>query len=91
MDCVPSSLGGTGVCRSRAGPIRLLGRRWAGHRQAGAANVAGGNIRNIALHAAFLAADTGEPVRMFHLLRAARSEYAKLEKSLTEAEIAQWM
>jgi hypothetical protein len=54
-------------------------------------NVAGGNIRNIALHAAFLAADTGEPVRMFHLLRAARSEYAKLEKSLTEAEIAQWV
>jgi ATPase family associated with various cellular activities (AAA) len=54
-------------------------------------NVAGGNIRNIALHAAFLAADTGEPVRMFHLLRAARSEYAKLEKPLSEAEVAQWI
>ncbi|MGH6611940.1 MAG: ATP-binding protein, partial [Burkholderiaceae bacterium] len=47
-------------------------------------NVAGGNIRNIALNAAFLAADTGGPVRMMHLLRAARSEYAKLEKPLTE-------
>jgi hypothetical protein len=54
-------------------------------------NVAGGNIRNIALHAAFLAADTDEPVRMFHLLRAARSEYAKLEKSLSPTEIAQWV
>jgi hypothetical protein len=53
-------------------------------------NVAGGNIRNIALNAAFLAADAGEPVRMTHLLRAAHSEYAKLEKPLTEAEIGGW-
>jgi hypothetical protein len=53
-------------------------------------NVAGGNIRNIALNAAFLAADAGEPVRMGHLLRAARSEYAKLEKPLTGAEVGGW-
>ena len=54
-------------------------------------NVAGGNIRNIALNAAFIAADAGEPVRMNHLLRAARSEYAKLEKTLNEAEISGWV
>jgi len=53
-------------------------------------NVAGGNIRNIALNAAFLAADADKPVRMTHLLRAARGEYAKLEKSLTDAEIGGW-
>jgi hypothetical protein len=53
-------------------------------------NVAGGNIRNIALNAAFLAADVGQPVRMTHLLRAARAEYAKLERPLTEAEIGGW-
>ncbi len=53
-------------------------------------NVAGGNIRNIALNAAFLAADAGEPVCMAHLLRAARGEYVKLEKPLTEAEIGGW-
>jgi hypothetical protein len=53
-------------------------------------NVSGGNIRNIALHAAFLAADEGEPVRMTHLLRAAYTEYAKLEKSFTAAEIGGW-
>lgn len=53
-------------------------------------NVAGGNIRNIALNAAFLAADAGEPVSMAHLIQAARSEYAKLEKPLTEAEIGGW-
>jgi hypothetical protein len=52
--------------------------------------VTGGNIRNIALNAAFLAADAGEPVRMGHLLRAARTEYGKLEKSLTDAEIRGW-
>lgn len=54
-------------------------------------NVAGGNIRNIAMNAAFLAADSGEPVRMAHLLDAARSEYAKLEKSLTSVEVAGWI
>lgn len=54
-------------------------------------NVAGGNIRNIALNAAFLAADAGEPVRMTHLLRAAQSEYTKLEKSLTDAEVGGWV
>jgi SpoVK/Ycf46/Vps4 family AAA+-type ATPase len=53
-------------------------------------NVAGGNIRNIALHAAFLAAEANEPVRMTHLLSGARTEYAKLEKPLTEAEIGDW-
>ena len=54
-------------------------------------NVTGGNIRNIALHAAFLAAETGDLVRMAHVLRAARGEYAKLEKTLTEAEIGGWI
>ncbi len=56
----------------------------------GRLNVAGGNIRSIALNAAFLAADAAEPVRMEHLLRAARSEYAKLEKPLSETEIGGW-
>jgi vesicle-fusing ATPase len=53
-------------------------------------NVAGGNIRNIALGAAFLAADDAEPVGMAHVLRAARAEYAKLDRPLTDAEIAGW-
>jgi hypothetical protein len=54
-------------------------------------NVAGGNIRNIAMHSAFLAAQSDEPVRMGHLLRAARSECAKLEKQLTESECRDWV
>ena len=54
-------------------------------------SVAGGNIRNIALNAAFLAADAGQPVGMAHVLAAARAEYAKLERSLTPSEIAGWV
>lgn len=53
-------------------------------------NVPGGNIRNIAMNGAFLAANEDSHVHMSHLLRAARSEYAKLEKTLTEAEIQGW-
>jgi hypothetical protein len=54
-------------------------------------NIAGGNIRNIALNAAFWAAEAGEPVSMRHVLRAAYGEYAKLEKPLTEAEVEGWV
>jgi len=54
-------------------------------------HITGGNIRNIALNAAFLAADAQEPIRMEHLLRAARAEYAKLEKSPTESEFGGWL
>jgi SpoVK/Ycf46/Vps4 family AAA+-type ATPase len=53
-------------------------------------SVTGGNIRNVALNAAFLAADAGEPVRMRHLLRAARVECAKLERPLADAEVRGW-
>ncbi len=53
-------------------------------------NVAGGNIRNIALHAAFLAAEAGEAVGMRHLLQAARTECAKLDRTVTDAEVADW-
>jgi vesicle-fusing ATPase len=53
-------------------------------------NVAGGNIRNIALGAAFLAADEGRAVTMAHLLRTARAECAKLGRPLTDAEVGGW-
>jgi hypothetical protein len=54
-------------------------------------NVAGGNIRNIALNAAFLAADAGEAVTMKHLLKATKNEYIKLERPLTDAEVRGWV
>jgi SpoVK/Ycf46/Vps4 family AAA+-type ATPase len=54
-------------------------------------SVAGGNIRNIALGGAYLAADENQPLRMSHLLHAARAEYSKLEKPLRDAEVAGWI
>ena len=54
-------------------------------------NVAGGNIRNIAVNAAFLAAESGGPVEMMHLLQAARLEAHKIERPLSEAEIRGWV
>ena len=54
-------------------------------------DVAGGNIRNMALNAAFLAAEAREPVRMIHLLQAAQNEYAKLERSLGEMDTKGWV
>jgi hypothetical protein len=53
--------------------------------------VAGGNIRNIALNAAFLAADADEPVGMAHLLYAAHGEGSKRERPLNDAETRGWV
>jgi SpoVK/Ycf46/Vps4 family AAA+-type ATPase len=52
--------------------------------------VAGGNIRNIALNAAFLAAEVGEDVQMHHLRRAAEAEFAKLDRRPSPAETEAW-
>ncbi|MDH5543401.1 MAG: AAA family ATPase [Nitrospinota bacterium] len=54
-------------------------------------NVSGGNIRNVALNAAFLAAEDGESIQMKYILKAAINEYQKLEKPLTKAEIVGWV
>ena len=54
-------------------------------------NVAGGNICTIALNAAFLAAEAKEPVMMKHILQATKSEYMKLERTLTGAEVGGWV
>ena len=53
-------------------------------------SVAGGSVRNIALNAAFLAADAGEPLAMRHMLAAAQVESAKLERPLSETETRGW-
>jgi hypothetical protein len=53
-------------------------------------NVSGGGIRNIAVNAAFRAVAASEPVGMTHLLAAARSEFAKQDRSLTDAEVRGW-
>jgi hypothetical protein len=50
--------------------------------------LSGGNIKNVALAAAFSAAANGGVVRMEHVLHATRREFQKLGKSLSEAELA---
>ena len=57
----------------------------------GRLSVAGGNIRTIALHAAFTAAEASRPVGMQDILRAAVAEYAKLERPLSDAETGGWV
>jgi ATP-dependent 26S proteasome regulatory subunit len=46
--------------------------------------LAGGNIRNIALAAAYLAAEDGEGVGMKHLLQATKREFQKMGRLVNE-------
>jgi len=50
--------------------------------------LSGGNIRNVALAAGFLAAADGGVITMAHLLQAVRREYEKVGKLMSEAELA---
>jgi hypothetical protein len=50
-----------------------------------------GHIRNVALNAAFLAAEASRPIGMDHLLRSAMIECANIEKAVTPTEIAGWV
>jgi len=53
--------------------------------------VTGASIRNIAMHAAFLAADANGSVNMTYLRRAALAECAKLERAPSDVEIGGWV
>jgi hypothetical protein len=53
--------------------------------------LSGGNIRTIALNAAFLAAADDSPIGMSHLMRAAAREYAKLAQPVSSAEFGSWV
>ena len=48
--------------------------------------LAGGNIRNIILSAAFLAAEDGRMITMEHLIRATRREFQKMGKLVVEGD-----
>ena len=52
--------------------------------------LAGGPIRDIALHAASLAAEQQEPVNMQHLRRAAKPVYRSLDRHMTAVEFHVW-
>jgi hypothetical protein len=48
--------------------------------------LSGGNIRNIVVAAAYMAAESGQPVTMTNLVRATQREYAKLGRMTVESE-----
>ncbi len=53
--------------------------------------LAGGNIRNIALLAAYLAAEDGTPIGMRHVIWAIKREYQKLGKLVTLGEFGPYL
>jgi SpoVK/Ycf46/Vps4 family AAA+-type ATPase len=52
--------------------------------------ISGGNIRNIALTAAFLAAEERDRVKMKHLIRATWQEYQKMGKVVMEGQFGEY-
>jgi hypothetical protein len=52
--------------------------------------LAGGNITGAALHAAFLAADAGDPITMDHVIRALKREFQKMGRLRTEADFGEY-
>ena len=56
-----------------------------------ALNMTGGNIRNIALNAAFLAAESTQSVSMADILQATQLEATKIERPIAEMETRGWV
>jgi len=52
--------------------------------------LAGGNIKNVALAAAFLAAEDGQMVTMEHLIVATRRELQKMGKSVVDGQFGEY-
>ena len=52
--------------------------------------IPGGNIKNIVLNAAFLAAEQDTRIRMEHVLHATRREYQKIDKLITKSEFGRF-
>ena len=52
--------------------------------------ISGGNIRNIVLASAFLAAQDGGVINMEHLIRATRREYQKIGRLCTESDFGRY-
>ncbi|HWC29487.1 MAG TPA: ATP-binding protein, partial [Dehalococcoidia bacterium] len=52
--------------------------------------IAGGNIRNIVLLAAFLAASQDKDIGMSHMIQGAKREYQKLGRLIAESDFGRW-
>ena len=56
----------------------------------GQLQLTGGSIRNVALSAAFLAAEAGQEICMHHIQAAARLDYDKIGRIITDDELRGW-
>jgi SpoVK/Ycf46/Vps4 family AAA+-type ATPase len=54
-------------------------------------NITGGNIKNIAVNAAFLAAENSSAIHMEHIIRATRREYKKTGRMSTETDFGPYL
>ena len=52
--------------------------------------IAGGNIKNIAVSSAFLAAQANDSIKMAHVIAATRREYQKMGKLLVESDFGEY-
>jgi len=52
--------------------------------------ITGGNIKNIAINAAFLAVQDGRVLKMENLIHATKREYQKIGKLCTQADFAEY-
>ncbi len=52
--------------------------------------IAGGNIKNIILYAAFLAAEDGRLIRMNHIIQATKREFQKIGKLCVQSEFGKY-
>jgi hypothetical protein len=53
-------------------------------------NLSGGNIKNIVLNSAFLAATDGLKVSMEHVIRATKREYQKIGRVCSKSDFGQY-
>ena len=53
--------------------------------------VTGGNIKNIAVSSAFLAAQADESIRMAHVIAATKREYQKMGKLMVESDFGEYL
>lgn len=60
------------------------------YKKLGKLHMAGGNIKTIAMNAAFLAAGAGEAVQMKHIKQAAIQECLKMERPTGQGELQGW-
>lgn len=78
------------VAKDENGELKIYFRESIDYDALSRLEITGGNDKNIAVNAAFLAAEECRPIGMNHIMRSAKREYAKIDKLLSEAEFGEY-